>query len=699
MKNLHTKDFISRLDLKITEFEHIRLNEKSNDKSLGIVYTPNEVVEFMVSKIFKLYFEELYKMSETKDLNSLLGLLQQMIINDGNFKRNLVNKVRTIKILDPACGSGRFLISVAEVLYRFYRILNLGLEDFDIKRNIIQHNLFGNEIEEPAYLISQLRLIAWLFLNNEHHLNHLTIDVIKLDSEEISHILKKMDIRLNLFNLDFLFNFNLKNFEIIVGNPPYIENKKINDREFKKKLKNNFQSAYRLFDLSIIFIERSLELLHKQEGYLSMITTNKFLAADYGIKIREILLNNTELKEIIDISSLPIFRKTAAYPIIISLKNSAPKAKNVILIKEFSQTNSFTDNSNIKTQILPQDLISRIPAFVFPITGQIKLINYLYNNFKPFKEAVSDLQIHYRPFGFTNWSKHLDKARNNKKSKTDLLLIGTGNVGKYYILFDKQITIAKKAIPISYLHYQQEFRKIWKEFSNQKLIFREIAKELTWVYDPGIYTNVTGLYFVRIPSFNQEKLFSLLVIMNSKLMDIIFKTLFSSLHMAGNYLRFNGSFIKRLPLPRKFPKSLANCGKILQLLSQLQYDFESKYCLGDTKLLSHKHKYQKEITDFLHLFNRISNALVFLLYLDDLYIKSNRNYDVLRDFLDHGLETAKIHFKYLVPRFNINKFDTFSPDELPSRIDEIRDYSNNIRKNRVLLRQIEDILNDELPSL
>jgi hypothetical protein len=88
---------------------------------------------------------------------------------------------------------------------------------------------------------------------------------------------------------------------------------------------------------------------------------------------------------------------------------------------------------------------------------------------------------------------------------------------------------------------------------------------------------------------------------------------------------------------------------------------------------------------------------VVLLYLDDLYIESNKNYDILRDFLDHGLETAQLHFKYLIPRFHINKYETFSPNELPTRLDEIRKYSNEIQKNKVLFNQIKDIIDTELP--
>ena len=148
-----------------------------------------------------------------------------------------------------------------------------------------------------------------------------------------------------------------------------------------------------------------------------MITTNKFLAADYGIRIRQILLNNTELKEIINISSLPIFGRTAAYPIIIFFKKSIPNDNHNVVIKNFPKLNDLNEDSNIKSQIMPQKLMKEVPAFVIPITGQINLISYLYKNFKPFSESIKDLKIIYRPYGFLNWSKHLDNISNKPTSK------------------------------------------------------------------------------------------------------------------------------------------------------------------------------------------------------------------------------------------------------------------------------------------
>jgi len=691
MKKLSVKDFLSKINKIIIDFEYDKANV--DNKTLGAVYTPKPIVDYMILKVFKLFFKEFYNLPKFSTNDSFFTNLQRYLYKSNYLEKDLIKKLKTIKILDPACGSGRFLLSTAEKLYEYYKTLNSGLDNFKIKSNILKENLYGIEIEKSAYIITKLRLISWLFSDNTMNLKLPDINMDNLLLEEIEKIIHSFNIKLNLFNLDFLLEFDFEMFDIIVGNPPYIENKKIKDAEFKKKLTKRFKSAYRLFDLSVLFIEKSLELLKEQDGCLSMITTNKFLAADYGIRIRELLVNNTELKEITNISSLPIFGKTATYPIIISFKKSLPKADNTVVIKKYENLNEIFEDSNIKSQYLPQKLIKKIPASVFPVSGQINLINFLYNNFKTFTESFSDLKIKYRPYGFLNWSKHLDNISNISSSKRDLLLIGTGNAGKYHIKFDKPIKIAKKVIPISYFKYKSEFEHIWREISSQKLIFREIAKDLTWVYDPGIYTNVTGLYFVIIPSINQEKLFVLLAIMNSTLMDLIFKTLFSSLHMSGGYLRFNGSFIRRLPIPQTLPLTLSYFGKILHLLSQLQYDMQTEYTFKTSKINLIKKKTQNEITSLIHTSNKITNSLVNLLYLDNYYLELNKDFNKVRDILFEKENMMRdIQIKYLFPRYQIENYKVYTAEELDLTINEIKNFLSRFLENKVFIDQIDEIM-------
>ncbi|KKM05126.1 hypothetical protein LCGC14_1757300, partial [marine sediment metagenome] len=271
----------------ITDFETEKSDRAESKQDLGIIYTPKIIVEYIVSNIFRIYFSDLIEIEKLfENANYRNDIIENDVLSE-----ILHRKLRNLTILDPACGSGRFLISAADLLFKLYKLINSELSDFEIKRTIIEKNLYGIEIEKQACIISKLRLISWLFSSKEIPLDINRIIPNDLKIEDLNHNINKLNLKINIFQKDFLLDSSSNTYEIIIGNPPYIENKKIKKSVYKKKLKKRFSCAYRLFDLSIIFLERAIELLQQNIGCLSMILTNKFLSADYGIKIRELLIN------------------------------------------------------------------------------------------------------------------------------------------------------------------------------------------------------------------------------------------------------------------------------------------------------------------------------------------------------------------------------------------------------------------------
>ncbi|MFX0142306.1 MAG: Eco57I restriction-modification methylase domain-containing protein [Candidatus Hodarchaeota archaeon] len=673
----------------IDNFEKKTQSDKDKSKNSGIVYTPAKLVIQMVENLFRVYFKNEF---------AQLGLSYQKFFKEGkkyeslhqivNIKPQVFEQLKesicSLKILDPSCGTGRFLVSTANELLRIQKILNPNQSVLDIKRRIIQDNIHGIEIEAKALLITKLRLLNWYLIESPIR------NKIEIDSDtslnDIDILFNKLDLKFNLFNLDFLFDYEqCYSFDFIIGNPPYIENKKIRNIDYKRKLYKKYATAYKLFDISIIFIDKSLSLLKNNEGLLSFIVPNKFLSADYGIKIRKLLIESVKLEEFINISHLPIFNNKAAYPIIITCRKGPHGSDNIISIKNYSKLEDYIDTKDAKVNLLSQALIKKLPGNVIPLSGNIPLVEFLFNNFQEITEVIKDLKVIYRPFGFLKWAKHFDNISEIPKSKNDKIIIGTGNIDKYHYKFDKRIKIAKKDLKVSYYNYRPGFEEIWRDFDAEKLIFREIAKELTWVYDPGLFTNITGLYFLKIPSFNTDALFSLLAIMNSAFMDTIFKTLFGTLHLAGGYLRFNGSFIKRLPIPNIFPKSLSNLAKILQFMSQLRYT-----CINSTPRII-KLDSLTEIDDFLRFFNRLTNSLVTLLYLLEGHYNINLKYDLLKDLLFTNDYFPNIQYRFILNRFILPKFEAVPTSELFLELKRIRNnYYDLIRKKR-LLNQIVNI--------
>ena len=97
-------------------------------------------------------------------------------------------------------------------------------------------------------------------------------------------------------------------FDAVIGNPPYIRQEALGDI---KPFLRTYQSYNGLADLYIYFIEQAHELVQKR-GRFGMITSNKFMRANYGRGLRSYLSTNATLNEIVDFGELPVFEDAAA---------------------------------------------------------------------------------------------------------------------------------------------------------------------------------------------------------------------------------------------------------------------------------------------------------------------------------------------------------------------------------------------------
>jgi hypothetical protein len=678
MKNLSKSNNSYQLKEILQVLENKKLNSNFNRQQNGTVYTPLKIADYMTKNIIKVYLIDIINQCFSKNydksypFNKIIEILKTTDIDN---KKEIWEIFASIKVLDPSCGSGRFLLAVAKNLLNIFKILKPDFLEKDLKRLIINNNIFGVEIDHSAMLISKLRLLEWYLRDLEIEKdNELRIETIKKQLIKISN---SLNLKFNLWNQDFLLNFEIKEFNIIIGNPPYVENKKIKDISYKKKLKI-FNTAFGLYDLSILFVEKSLDILNHQSGYLSFLITNKFLAADYGKKIRQKIITESQILEIIDVSSLSLFKKTATYPVIISLSKKSLDSNILIKITDLEDENQKLNLEKMKVFKIAQNDLKNYPANVIPITSDLQLINDICGKYENLSTIFRELVVIYRPFGFINWAKNFDLIQNQSNNDKDLIILGTGNVGKFHIKFEKGIRIAKQKLKLAYFPYNPKFSQIWPKLVSEKLLVREIATELTAVYDPGLYTNLTGLYSIIVPSFSTNQYFSLLTILNSKIMNRIFNGLYGTLHMAGGYLRYNGSFLKRLPLPSSIPNSLGHMGKIMQFLSQMQYELK----------LNHNLNFKvNKISNLIGFFKRLSNCLVDSIYFDCL--KNGK----INKMLNSEHLFPKIEFKYFLPRFNSIKYQFYKLDELKDTFNKIYDFYKVCTSNENLLLEIQNLTN------
>lgn len=165
-------------------------------------------------------------------------------------------------------------------------------------------------------------------------------------------------------------------------------------------------------------------------------------------------------------------------------------------------------------------------------------------------------------------------------------------------------------------------------------------------------------------------------------MNIVFKTLFSTLHMSGGYLRFNGSFIKRLPLLNELPEFLSLLGRILQFLSQLKYEI-------DFNLKNKYSVFEDKINLYLEFFTRITDSLVYLLFLRN---KHKTEFDSLKKVLISKREQYPIKTEEIDSICFLSNLEENQKIEIENILDDIGNLYKILTSKKALVKEIADIL-------
>lgn len=283
MKFLNVYENTNNGDI-ITTPQDLFVEKKGRRKKEGIFYTPEYITRYIVENTIGKYLEE------------------------------HPDKLETIKILDPACGSGAFLNQahsylVKEYTNRYEALINEKLEKgesitlFDHNpaennRKILLNNLYGVDLNQESVEITKLAL--WLkTARSTEPLQNLDKNIKNgnslIDDPEIAG--KKA------FNWNTEFSEIMEDggFDVIIGNPPYIfsRNKNFTDNEKTYYYTNYTLSKYQL-NTYTLFIERAYNLL-KPDGLLGFIIPNTWLTISSFEPIRTFLLEHTGEIEIINI--------------------------------------------------------------------------------------------------------------------------------------------------------------------------------------------------------------------------------------------------------------------------------------------------------------------------------------------------------------------------------------------------------------
>ncbi|MEG1708824.1 MAG: Eco57I restriction-modification methylase domain-containing protein, partial [Acinetobacter sp.] len=368
----------------------------------GSFYTPREIVNYMVDESLIAY------LGDSPLVRSLFA--DDFVPDKQQWSEYqlIAGKLKSVKVLDPACGSGAFPMGLLNRIVDVLKKINTEESTYQLKLNLIENCIYGIDIQSIATQISKLRFFISLICNCEKDSSKPNFGIPTLPNLETKFVSansllgkKKRQQQLSLFenveiestnqgllkirhdhfraksasakrrlrekdeslrnklagllatsfsspedahqlaqwnpydqnavapffDSEWMFGVN-DGFDIVIGNPPYIQLQN-NGGELRKLYEHcDFQSFASTGDIYCLFYERGWQLL-KSNGHLCYITSNKWMRAGYGEKTRGFFAQKTDPKLLIYFAGVKVFE-------------SATVDTNILLFSKSENTHNTT---------------------------------------------------------------------------------------------------------------------------------------------------------------------------------------------------------------------------------------------------------------------------------------------------------------------------------------------------------------------
>lgn len=498
--------------------------KKGKRKKDGIFYTPKYITKYIVENSIKNWLDDkrkelgedkLPELSEADFETKYSSKKSDERIYSKNYKKHIEfwtkyrEAVKNIKIVDPACGSGAFLITAFEYLLNYNNYLNdkifdlTGTKDLfsDTTKEILQNNIFGVDLNKESVEITKLSL--WLKTANKNKTLATLENNIKCGNSLIDDIEIAGELAFN-WEKEFPQVFKNGGFDVVIGNPPY----GVNFDDKTKKYLSKFDNLVPDYEIYIYFISLYKKIL-KRNGYLSYIFPNTFLSTLFGKKYRENLLKEVSVKEIVDLSNDNTFADANVRTIIFSFKNLIEDKKSIFTKMENKNFKLFETYS--KEEILQN--VENISSLFFQNRNEKEIVKKIKENkqIKDFFEISQGLIPYDKYRGHDEYTiKNRIWHSNIQKNETYKKELKGGDVSQYSIKWNGELWI-------SYGEWLAAPREK-KFFVNERVLIREITgKRLLSCYTNEEFYNTPSLINI-INEKNILKLKYILVLINSTLL-------------------------------------------------------------------------------------------------------------------------------------------------------------------------------------
>ena len=604
-KTIKFRNIGGRVSSDRTNTRHTAVIEEKPEvkKAGGVYYTPQYIVRYIVE--------------------NTLGV---------KIKGQSPDAVAKLKVVDPACGSGSFLVEAYQQLLNYHldyysnekerkqalknsRIYETGKNIYKLtieeKQRILLNNIYGVDIDSQAVEVTKLSLYLKLLENEGSETQGLLFKfsdltlLPSLDSnikcgnslvgsdyyneKDLSLFDDEVMRKINTFDWDKEFSevFAQGGFDCVIGNPPYVFARESGEKgmgdDDKLYYYSKYQTAKYQINLYHLFIEKGCLLL-KDNGIFSYIIPNNWLTVNSNKDLREFILQKANIS-ILNFK-YKVFEGADVDTCILKFENS--KNNKTISLLECIEKGEYKLISKTETDVFFATKEYIINIDLFKRSEFIALINKIEQNtceLKNYAEVKAGLQAYEVGKGIPKQTKNMKDKRvyhSQEKQNDDYYRYLDGNDVKRY-----SITWETK----EYLKYGKHLaapRNNWDLFSSPRILVRQIPSKppycINACYTESVMLNDRNSMNIIYIKFNPKFLLGLL---NSRLMSFWFEHKFGKLSR-GIFPQFKINELATFPIACSTEEQQSKLISLVDQMLETQNRLQQAFSDEDKKLLEQR---------------------------------------------------------------------------------------------------------------